>query len=897
MRTTDRFVRQLAHVDPDLTEEWLESLDNAHSVLGDALTGLLLQRLLERARDIGVHVARAVSTPYVNTIPSSQEATFPGDEAMERRIRRFVRWNAAAMVVRANKTADGIGGHLATYASSATLYEVGFNHFFQGSDGPGAGDQVFFQGHAAPGVYARAFLEGRVTEQQLDRFRREVAGGGLSSYPHPRTMPEFWQFPTVSMGLGPLNAIYQARFNRYLQNRGIGDTSRSRVWCFVGDGEMDEPESLAGLALAGRERLDNLTFVVNCNLQRLDGPVRGNGKIVQELEQLYRGAGWNVIKVVWNRQWDPLLASDTHGALLGLLNETVDGEFQRLSTQPASGFREDFFGRDPAVASLVAHWSDTELSQLGRGGHDYAKVYNAYRAAAECKGQPTVILAKTVKGWTLGPDIEGRNATHQIKKMTQSQLLALRDRLHLDDVISDDDVADGMPPYRRLPVGGPEEHYLQERRRALGGPLPRRRASPKPLQPAGDHVAEFAGGSGDLEVSTTMAFARMLRGLMRDEALGERVVPIVPDEARTFGMDALFSEFEIYAPHGQQYRPVDADLMLSYKEGVGGQVLEEGITEAGSMASFTAAGTSYATHGEPLLPFFTFYSMFGFQRVGDMVWAFGDMRGRGFLCGATAGRTTLHGEGLQHDDGHSLVLASTIPNVMAYDPAFAYEVAVIVDDGIRRMWGPDAEDVFYYVALYNEPHKMPPMPAATQQGIVEGLYQYAPRSHDCATAATILFSGSANQAAIEAKRLLESDWNVAVDLWSATSYKRLREEALEAERWNRLHPELEPRVPRVTGLLRGSVHEPVVAVTDFMRSVPDQISRWVDRPWVSLGTDGYGLSDTREALRRHFEVDVGHTVVAVLAELATLGVIDRSRVAKAVTEFDIDTEAASPWTP
>src|SRR6516164_7144139 len=729
----DGFSHQLPDIDPEETAEWVDSFDAVLDAHGKTRARFLLMKLLERAREQQVGFPASVSTPYINTIPPDQEPWFPGDEYIERRIRAYIRWNAAVMVVRANHRAEGIGGHLATYASSASLYEVGFNHFFRGKDNGQSGDQVFFQGHAAPGIYGRAFLEGRLTAWQLDHFRTEVKGaqdgtGGLPSYPHPRLMPEFWEFPTVSMGLGPLNAIYQARFNRYLEHRRIADTSNSRVWCFLGDGECDEPETLGALSLPAREQLDNLIFVVNCNLQRLDGPVRGNGKIIQELEALFRGAGWNVIKVIWGSKWDELLARDVDGVLLNRMNTSVDGEYQQYATRDGAYIREHFFGPDPRLRKIVEHLSDDDLRNLPRGGHDYRKLFAAYKAAVETTGQPTVILAKTIKGWTLGPEIEARNSTHQIKKMTKSQVIALRDRLYLQDEIPDEALDEELPPLYKPPAKSTEYEYMMERRRALNGPLPHRTSRrARPIGEADNKVfEEFKTGSGQRAVSTTMAFAVLLRNLLRDKNIGQRVVPIIPDEARTFGLDALFKEVKIYAPFGQLYDPVDSQLMLSYSEAKDGQILEEGITEAGSMADFTAAGTAYATWGQPMIPFFIFYSMFGFQRVGDLVWAFGDMRGRGFMLGATAGRTTLLGEGLQHCDGQSQLLASAYPNCRAYDPAFAYEVATLIRDGIERMYGDSPEDCFYYLTLYNENYVMPAMPRepGVEEGIVNGLYRY-----------------------------------------------------------------------------------------------------------------------------------------------------------------------------
>jgi len=900
----DGFTQQVPDIDPDETSEWVESLEAVAEQSGKGRARFLLMKLMERARELQVGVPAAVSTDYINTIPPEREPWFPGDEYMERRIRAYIRWNAAVMVTRANSRAPGIGGHLATYASSAALYEVGFNHFFRGKDDGTAGDQIFFQGHAAPGIYARAFLEGRLVEGQLDQFRQEIGGGGLSSYPHPRLMPDFWEFPTVSMGIGPINAIYQARFNRYLLNRRVVDTSKSRVWCFVGDGECDEPEALGALSLAAREGLDNLTFVINCNLQRLDGPVRGNGKIIQELEAVFRGAGWNVIKVIWGSRWDELLARDVDGVLVNKMNTTLDGEFQKYSVESGAYIREHFFGSDPRLRKMVEHLPDDELRTLPRGGHDYRKLYAAYQAAMENEGTPTVILAKTIKGWTLGPEFEARNATHQIKKMSKAELLAFRDRLHLADQVPDDALKPDQPPYYRPPEGSPEYEYMAERRRALAGSLPNRVVRAKPLPAPDPKVFEsFMGGSGTQEASTTMVFARLLRNLLRDKGMGSRVVPIIPDEARTFGMDSLFKEVKIYAAFGQLYEPVDAHLLLSYQESQQGQILEEGITEAGSMASLTAAGTAYATHATTMVPFFIFYSMFGFQRVGDLIWAFGDVRGKGFLLGATAGRTTLQGEGLQHGDGHSLVLASTVPNVAAYDPAFAYELAVIIDDGIRRMYGQSPEEIFYYVTLYNENYIMPPMPEGAEDGIRRGLYRFSPGPSGLVTGesaqaetrrkATVIFSGTAQGAAREAQELLAEHHDVGVELWSATSYKSLREDALSTERWNRLHPDQPARTPYVTEVLE-SASGPVVAVTDFMKMVPDQVARWVPRPFVSLGTDGYGRSDTRANLRRHFETDAAHVVVAVLQALVAIDEAKPEEVVDAIARYGLDSEAVDP---
>src|SRR6186997_1559840 len=792
----DQFKQQLPDIDPVETQEWVDSLDAVVKDAGPERARFILFRLLKRARQLHVGLPPLTQTRYINTISPEQEPFFPGDEQIELRIRRLIRWNAVAMVLRANNRFSGIGGHLATYASAASLYEVGFNHFFRGKDDGGAGDQVFYQGHAAPGIYARAFLEGRLTEDQLDHFRREtVPGQGLSSYPHPRLMPEFWEYPTVSMGLGPISAIYQARFNRYLQNRGLMDTSQSRVWAFLGDGETDEPESLGALHVAAREGLDNLTFVVNCNLQRLDGPVRGNGKIIQELEAVFRGSGWNVIKVIWAREWDELLARDVDGVLVQQMNDTLDGEFQKFSVAGGAYIREHFFGPDQRLRKLVEHLSDDDLAKLRRGGHDYRKLYAAYKAATEYRGAPTVILAKTVKGWTLGSGVEARNITHQAKKLSENELRIFRDRLELP--IPDAKLKDA--PYYHPGTKSEEVQYMLQRRAALGGPLPRRVVRSKPLPaPAPAVDAEFAGGS-QTPVSTTMVFTRILRNLIRDPELGPRIVPIIPDEARTFGMDPLFKEVGIYSALGQRYEPVDSDLVLSYREATDGQVLEEGITEAGSMASFQAAGTSYATHGLATIPFYIFYSMFGFQRTGDQMWAFADARGRGFLMGATAGRTTLAGEGLQHDDGHTHILASTVPNVRGYDPAFAYELAAIVRDGIERMYGPKPEDVFYYVTLHNENYAQPARPdGLTDEAILRGIYRFAeaPALGKKAQPARLVGSGAILNQVLAARDLLAERYGVAAEVYSAPSFPLLRRDALEAERWNRLHPDAKkPRVP------------------------------------------------------------------------------------------------------
>jgi pyruvate dehydrogenase E1 component len=885
----DAFKDQLPDIDPEETEEWLEALDQVIE-MSPARARFLLHRVLLRARERQVGLPSMVSTDYINTIAPEEEPYFPGNEDIERRIRQIIRWNAAVMVVRGNKALNGIGGHISTYASAASMYEVGFNHFFRGRDAEGGGDQVFIQGHGAPGIYARAFLEGRLTEDHLEHFRREVGGNGLSSYPHPRLMPRFWEFPTVSMGLSPLNAIYQARFNRYLFHRGIKDTSRQRVWTFIGDGEMDEPESMGALSIAARERLDNLIFVVNCNLQRLDGPVRGNGKVIQELESIFRGAGWHVIKVVWGREWDELLARDTDGVLVHKMNTTVDGEFQKYAVESGDYIREHFFGPDPRLKEMVAHLSDDDLRKLRRGGHDYRKLYAAYRTAIDLKEAPVVILAKTVKGWGLGTGFEGRNVTHQQKKLSEEELRTFRDRLDLP--IKDEDITEGSAPYYHPGRDSLEVQYLLARRHALGGFVPERRVKPVEVKlPNEDLYDEFKQGAKQ-DVATTMAFVRLLRKLLRDPEIGKRVVPIIPDEARTFGMESLFPDFKIYSPLGQLYEPVDAAHLLAYREDQQGQILEEGITEAGSMGSFTAAATSYSTHGEPMIPFFIFYSMFGFQRIGDFIWSLGDQRGRGFLLGATAGRTTLLGEGLQHQDGHSQLIAATNPSCLSYDPAFAYEIALIVREGLRRML--DAgEDIFYYLTLYNETYPQPAMRDGVEEGIIKGLYLFRQSHEDKTHRAQILASGSIMQEALRAQDLL-AEFDVATNVWSATSWQQLRVDALEAERWNRLHPDEPKRQPYVTWCLEPHPG-PVVGVSDWIKAVQDQIARWVPAPYVALGTDGFGRSDGRKELRRHFEVDAESIAVATLAALAEFGDLKPEVVSEAIQRFGLDPERIPPY--
>jgi pyruvate dehydrogenase E1 component len=916
---SDGLPTQLPDIDPDETREWLDSFAAVVRTHGRTRARYIMLRLLEAARAQQVGVPGLRSTDYINTIPPEREPWFPGDEYVERRIRAYIRWNAAVMVSRANRPGLGVGGHIATYASAASLYEVGFNHFFHGKDHGESGDQVFIQGHAAPGIYARAYLEGRLTERQLDGFRQELShpGGGLPSYPHPRLMPDFWEFPTVSMGLGAIDAIYQARFNRYLLARHLKDTSRSHVWAFLGDGETDEPEVLGAIGLAAREELDNLTFVINCNLQRLDGPVRGNGKIIQELEAFFRGAGWNVIKVIWGRDWDPLLAQDVDGVLVNKMNTTPDGQFQTYTVESGEYIREHFFGDDPRLRKIVEHLSDDDLRRLSRGGHDYHKVYAAFKAAREHVGQPTVILTHTIKGWTLGKDFEARNATHQMKKLTKAELKEFRDRLYLP--IPDADLEAELPPYYHPGEDSDEIQYMHERRAALGGYLPKRVVRAKPLNlPDGEPYADLRKGSGRQPVATTMAFVRLLKDLMKDPGIGARFVPVIPDEARTFGMDSLFPTAKIYSPAGQTYEAVDRKLLLSYKEATDGQILHEGISEAGAMGSVIAAGTSYATHATHMIPIYVFYSMFGWQRTGDLMWAFGDQLGRGFLLGATAGRTTLTGEGLQHNDGHSPLLSSVSEACLTYDPAWGYEISYIVEDALRRMYSPsdghpDGENIFYYLTVYNEPYVQPAEPAdypggqaALRDSILAGLYRYqrAPATvtgtrEDGAGAAMadekaterlrahLLASGVALRWALEAQRLLAEDWNVAADVWSATSWTELRRDALRCEEWNLLHPDAEQRVPYVTRMLDGE-NGPFVAVSDWIHAVPDQIARWVPGPYASLGTDGYGFSDTRAAARRFFHVDAESITLAVLAQLVRRGEVKPEALSEAIKKYRLD---------
>ncbi len=856
---------------------------------GPERTAQLFEQLADRLRASKHELPRGFNTPYCNTIPVAEQPVYPGDWQTEVKLKSLMRWNAMAMVVKANHSTN-VGGHIASYASSATLFEVGFNHFFRGRTENFAGDSVYFQGHAAPGVYARAYLEGRLTEQHLHNFRQELAeGGGLSSYPHPYLMPDFWQFPTVSMGLGPILSIYQARYNRYLQARGLASYKHEpKVWCFIGDGESDEPETLGATTLASRENLDNLIWVVNCNLQRLDGPVRGNGKIIQELEAAFRGAGWNVIKVIWGSDWDDLLARDKSGLLLKRMEEAVDGDYQKYVVEPGSYVRKHFFGKYPELLKLVTHLTDAQLHKLMRGGHDTRKMYAAYKAAVEHKGQPTVILAKTVKGYGLGEAGEGRNISHQQKKMNEKELREFRERFNI--AISDDVIAE--TPFYRPPASSPEIKYLLERRKALGGFVPSRQTkAPKLEVPSPDFFKEFFKGSGASQVSTTMAFVRLLTLLLRHKGIGKNIVPIIPDEARTFGMDSLFREIGIYSCKGQLYEPVDKKSLLYYHEAKDGQILEEGITEAGAMSSFIAAGTSYATHGVETVPFYTYYSMFGPQRIGDLVWLAGDIRAKGFLCGATSGRTSLNGEGLQHQDGHSLLLMSTVPTAMVYDPAFGFEIATIVADGLKRMYVA-GEELFYYLALYNENYSMPAMPEGVTDGILKGLYRFKPGATGKKLKAHILGSGPIINSALKAQELLEK-YGVSADVWSATSYKLLRTDAIRCQRWNMLHPTETPKQSYVEQLL---AQEPgtFVAVSDNMRAVPDQIAPWVPGGLFTLGTDGFGRSDTRARLRRFFSVDAESTVIGTLYALAQKGEIGRDVVAKAIKDLGVDPEKIQP---
>jgi pyruvate dehydrogenase E1 component len=883
--------KDAAELDAVETREWLDSLDYVLQSGGPAKVARLLRQLTLHAAENGVHLPFTANTPYINTITADAQQLMPGNPDVERRIKSLVRWNALAMVVRANKAEEGIGGHISTYASAATLYEVAFNHFFRGHSADGSGDIIFFQGHASPGIYARAYLEGRIDETHLENFRRELRpAGGLSSYPHPWLMPDFWEFPTVSMGLGPLMAIYQARFIRYLEDRGLKKPANQKVWAFLGDGETDEPEALGAITLPAREKLDNLIFVINCNLQRLDGPVRGNGQIIQELEAAFRGAGWNVIKVLWGREWDPLLAKDREGLLVKRMGEIVDGQYQKYAVESGAYVREHFWGADPRLLDMVKHLTDDQLKKLSLGGHDPIKVYNAYQAAMEHKGAPTVILARTIKGYGLGEAGEGKNITHQQKKMNDEELRAFRTRFGIP--ISDADVS--KAPFYRPPEDSPEITYLKERRLALGGFVPTRQNKSQPLAAVPSELfEEFFAGTEGRKASTTMVFVRMLSKLLRDKDLGQLVVPIVPDEARTFGMEALFRQVGIYSHAGQTYEPVDMDTLLYYKEASNGQILEEGITEAGSMSSFIAAGTSYATHGVNTIPFFIYYSMFGFQRIGDLIWAAGDSRARGFLLGGTAGRTTLAGEGLQHQDGHSHLLAYPVPNVVAYDPAFAYEIAVIIEDGIRRMYV-DQESIFYYLTVMNEQYEMPVMPDGSREGILKGVYRFRATSRPDAKARAQLFgSGAILPQVVHAQEVLESEFGVGADVWSVTSYSELYREGHAAERWNLLHPGETPRVPYVTKMLKDAPGV-FVAASDYVKVLPDSIDRWLPRPLVTLGTDGYGRSESRAALRDFFEVDHRYIAVGALAALAREGIIDAKVVREAIAKYGINPEKKNP---
>lgn len=875
--------------DPIETREWLDALQDVVREEGVDRAQFILDTLMQRAAGDGVEID-SLNTPYRNTIPTSQEAQKPGDDEIESRIRAILRWNAMAMVVRAGKRAPELGGHIASFASSATLYDVGFNHIFRGANEDHGGDLLYIQGHVSPGIYARSFLEGRITEEQVDHFREEVEVDGLSSYPHPWLMPEYWQFPTVSMGLGPITAIYQARFMKYLHDRGLADTADRKIWCFCGDGEMDEPESLGAISLAGREQLNNLIFVINCNLQRLDGPVRGNGKIIQEFEGVFKGAGWNVIKVIWGRYWDPLFEQDS-GVMQKRMEECVDGDYQNYKAKGGKYTREHFFGKYPELAAMVANMSDEDIWHLNRGGHDPQKVYAAYHEAINSSRKPTVILAKTVKGYGMGAAGEAQNITHQQKKMDIESLKQFRDRFNIP--VSDDKIE--SVPYYHPGENSPEAAYLRERREALGGYLPKRHASKEKLPvPALDAFKSVLADSGDREISTTMAFVRILNVLVKDKELGKRVVPIIPDEARTFGMEGMFRQLGIYSSVGQLYEPVDADQVMYYREDKKGQILEEGITEAGAMSSWIAAGTSYATNQLPMVPFYTFYSMFGFQRIADLCWLAGDAQARGFLMGATAGRTTLAGEGLQHQDGHSHIISATVPNCISYDPTFAYELAVIIQNGMHRMYEND-ENIFYYITVMNENYHHPAMPEGSEEGILKGMYLFKKAKPKKKHTVQLLGSGTILREVIKAAEILEKDYDVTANIWSATSLTELRREALDAERWNTLHPTKKAKVPYVTQLL-AKQKGPVIAATDYMRSFSDQIRAFVPQRYVTLGTDGYGRSDTRKQLRHFFEVDAKHIVLATLKALADEGDIKPAEVEKAIKTLGINPDKPNPVT-
>ena len=878
-------------VDPIETGEWIESIDSVLEAHGPERAHFLLNRMIDFARRSGAYLPYSPNTAYLNTISTAHQPEYPGDRYMERRIKAYIRWNAMAMVVNANRISTEYGGHISSYASSATLYEVGFNHFWHGATEDKPGDLIFMQGHSSPGIYARAFLEGRLDEGDLDRFRREVGGGGLSSYPHPWLMPDFWQFPTVSMGLGPMMAIYQARFMRYMENRGMIEPNDRKVWCFLGDGEMDEPESMGAITMPVREGLDNLVFVVNCNLQRLDGPVRGNGKIIQELEAAFGGAGWNVVKVVWGSRWDPLIAKDTSGHLRKIMEETVDGEYQKIKSKDGKYVRDTFFAKYPETAEMVANMSDDEIWRLNRGGHDPLKVHAAYDAASKHKGGPTIILAKTIKGYGMGKAGEGQNTAHQQKKMDLEEIKAFRDRFNIP--VQDEQLGD-VVPYCKPAEGSAEYEYLMERRKSLGGFLPKRRAKSTSLPvPPLETFRTQLEGTGEREASTTMAFVRMLTALSRDKQIGKHIVPIVPDEARTFGMEGMFRQIGIYASKGQLYEPQDAGELMYYREDKKGQILEEGINEGGAFCSWIAAGTAYSNYNVPMVPFYIYYSMFGFQRIGDFIWAGGDMQSRGFLIGGTAGRTTLAGEGLQHQDGHSLVAASTVPNCRSYDPTYAYELAVIVQDGLRRMIG-EQEDVFYYITCMNENYVHPPMPQGVEDGILRGMYLLHVGGQG-KIRVQLMGSGTILREVIGAAELLMDDFGIVADVWSVTSFNELRRDALEVERWNHLHPD-EPQRKSYVAQCFGDRAGPYVAATDYMKIVADQIQGWVPGSFYSLGTDGYGRSDARKALREHFEVDRRFIVMTALNALVEDGVLDNKTVAAAIKKYGIDPDRPDPVT-
>ncbi len=876
--------QQLPDRDPQETEEWIDSIASIIDLKGDERARYLLQTLIREARDRNIAIPLLTNSPYVNTIPPESEPDYPGDEILEKKIRRMIRWNAAMMVSKANKNFAGLGGHISTYASASSLYEVGFQHFFKGKDN-GLGDFIYFQGHASPGIYSRAFIEGRLSEKQLDHFRRESFDDGLSSYPHPRLMPEFWEFPTVSMGLGPTNAIYHARFLRYAHERGICDTSNSRVWAFLGDGECDEPETLHALHLAHREKLDNLTFVINCNLQRLDGPVRGNGKIIQELEAIFRGSGWNVLKVLWGKDWDPLLQKDEMGHLLKKMEKTVDGDYQNLAASSGDYIRQNFFGPEPELQKLVEDLDDNTLARLRRGGHDSTKLFAAYNEAINHKNQPTVILAKTIKGWSLGKAFEARNMTHQKKGLDKSDWQYFRDLLEIP--FTDSELED--MPYYKPAADSPEIKYLKHQRKKLGGSLPKRNATYSGFQmPTNQVFSEFDKGTPEeQEVSTTMAFVRLLRNLMKDEKIGDLIVPIVPDEARTFGMEALFTEFKIYTAQGQTYTPVDSKLLLSYKEAKNGQILEEGISEAGAMSSFTAAGMAYSTIGKPTIPFYIYYSMFGFQRVGDQIWCAADSRAKGFLLGATAGRTTLNGEGLQHQDGHSLLVADTVPNCISYDAAFAYEIGIIIKEGLKRMYDKN-EDLLYYLTLYNENYQMPAIPKNCEEGIIKGIYKFKNASKP---KARLIGSGSIMQQVLLAQKMLEK-LDIKTEVWSATSFGGLRRDAVECERWNLLNPTEKQKIPYISKVMTKKLV--TIASTDHVKAVPDMIQKWIPGKYVSLGTDGFGRSDTRENLRKFFEIDAQYIVAATISTLLTEGELSEVKAKAALKNLDINPDTPNP---